>query len=382
VACVIREIDQLELCVSPTKSEVLGFYDDRHRGPPPLGLTIKIDKGKVMVGQRMKYLGLTIDGHWTFQPHIELLAPKVATAANALCGLLSNLGGAGLIVRRLYEGVIRSRILYGAPVWARELSASRRSLALVRGLQRVTAIRIIRGYRTVSYASATVLAASPPFELHALVLKERYESKRKTQQEGPEDTPRHVDLGEIQLNTWRRWHAWLEDEARTRPHWAVCAVLPNWEKWRDKNGIPLTFRMSQILTGHGVFGEFLKRIGKEITSVCHHCGTREDTAQHTLVACPAWEGPRRVLRTEVGEDLALEALIRAVLGGRQGYSAVRAFCEHVMLAKERAERERVRTGHPARADREERRREGKDPEQQYTIRSKSTRGVVPLINQI
>jgi hypothetical protein len=45
VACVIREIDQLELCVSPTKSEVLGFYDDRHRGPPPLGLTIKIGKG-------------------------------------------------------------------------------------------------------------------------------------------------------------------------------------------------------------------------------------------------------------------------------------------------------------------------------------------------
>jgi hypothetical protein len=162
VACVIREIDQLELCVSPTKSEVLGFYDDQHRGPPPPGLTIKIGKGKVMVGQRMKYLGLTIDGYWTFEPHFELLAPKVATAANALCGLLPNLGGAGLGVRRLYEGVIRSRILYGAPVWARELSASRRSLALVRGPQRVTAIRIIRGYRTVSYASATVLAASPP----------------------------------------------------------------------------------------------------------------------------------------------------------------------------------------------------------------------------
>jgi hypothetical protein len=208
----------------------------------------------------MKYLGLTIDGHWAFEPHFELLAPKVATAANALCGLLSNLGGAGLGVRRLYEGVIRSRILYGAPVWARELSASRRSPALVRGLQRVTAIRIIRGYRTVSYASATVLAASPPFELQALALKERYESKRRTQQEGSEDTPRYVDLGEIQLNTWRRWHAWLEDEARTRPHRAVCAVLPNWERWRDKNGAPLTFRMTQILTGHGVFAEFLKRI--------------------------------------------------------------------------------------------------------------------------
>jgi hypothetical protein len=162
LACVVREIKRLELCVSPTKSEVLGFYDSRHRGPPPPGLAVRIDKGKVMVGQRMKYLGLIIDGQWTFEPHFEQLAPKVATAANALCGLLPNLGGAGLGVRRLYEGVVRSRVLYGAPVWARELSASRRSLTLVRGLHRMTAIRIIRGYRTVSYTSATVLAASPP----------------------------------------------------------------------------------------------------------------------------------------------------------------------------------------------------------------------------
>jgi hypothetical protein len=51
---------------------------------------------------------------------------------------------------------------------------------------------------------------------------------------------------------------------------------------------------------------------------------------------------------EVGEDLAPETLIRAVLGGHQSHSAVRAFCEQVMLEKERAERERVRTGHPAR----------------------------------
>jgi hypothetical protein len=163
VACVVREIKKLELRVSPTKSEVLGFYDSRHRGTPPPGLAVSIDGGKIMVEQQMKYLDLAIDGQWTFEPHFEQLAPKVATAANALCGLLPNLGGAELGVRRLYEGVVRSRVLYGAPVWARELSASRRSLALIKGLHKMTAIRIIRGYRTVSYTSATVLAAPPPF---------------------------------------------------------------------------------------------------------------------------------------------------------------------------------------------------------------------------
>jgi hypothetical protein len=63
-----------------------------------------------------------------------------------------------------------------------------------KGAIRITAIRIIRGYRTVSYTSATVLAASPPFEL---ALKERYENKKILLQEGAEETPRHVILGEI-----------------------------------------------------------------------------------------------------------------------------------------------------------------------------------------
>jgi hypothetical protein len=169
---------------------------------------------------------------------------------------------AGLGVRRLYEGVVRSRVLYGAPVWARELSASRRSLALVRGLHRMTAIRAIRGYRTMSYASATALAAPPP-QLQALALKERYEGKQVLLQRGPEETLQHVDLGEIQTNIWRRWRARLEEEDRVRPHRAVRAVLPNWEEWRNQRGAPLTYRMTQILTGHGAFGEFLLRIGKD-----------------------------------------------------------------------------------------------------------------------
>jgi hypothetical protein len=39
----------------------------------------------------------------------------VTAAANALYGLLPNIEGAGVGVCRLYEGVVRSRALYGAP---------------------------------------------------------------------------------------------------------------------------------------------------------------------------------------------------------------------------------------------------------------------------
>ncbi|XP_050585090.1 uncharacterized protein LOC126919652 [Bombus affinis] len=122
----------------------------------------------------MTYLVLTIGSQWTFGPHFKLLVPKVTMTTNALCGLLPNIDGAEVGVRRLYEGVIRSRVLYGAPVWTEDLMESRCSLLLLRRFHRMTAIRIVRGYRTISYASATVLAASPPFELQALAFRRVY----------------------------------------------------------------------------------------------------------------------------------------------------------------------------------------------------------------
>ena len=143
----------------------------------------------------MKYLGLTIDSHWMFGPHFKLLVFKAfwfLMTANALCGLLPNDptdGGAEIGVRRLYEGVIHSRVLYGAPVWAEDLMKSLHSLLLLRRLHRTTAIRFVRAYRTLSYASATVLAASPSLELQALVLRRVYEDRRSRSSSGDSPPP-------------------------------------------------------------------------------------------------------------------------------------------------------------------------------------------------
>jgi hypothetical protein len=143
----------------------------------------------------------------------------------------------------------------------------------------------------------------------------------------------------------------LLEEDTTRPHRAVRAILPNWEAWRDRGGVPLTFRMTQILTGHGMFGEYLLKIQREVTSICHHCQEEEDTAQHTLERCPAWEEPRRVLRLTIDDRLAPEAVIEAMTRGQQELAAVRNYCEQVMLAKERAEKNREKRGDPVRVSR-------------------------------
>ncbi|XP_072934760.1 uncharacterized protein [Epargyreus clarus] len=112
---------------------------------------------------------------------------------------------------------------------------------------------------------------------------------------------------------------------------------------------------ARILTGHGCFGEYLHRIGGEATAQCHHCGHAQDSAQHTLKHCPAWQSERRILVQRIGPDLSPEALVAAMVRSVEAWDSVVAFCERVMVAKEDAERARERAD-PARRRRRRRRR--------------------------
>ncbi|XP_060819649.1 uncharacterized protein LOC132909081 [Bombus pascuorum] len=235
----VRAIGDLGLRVAPAKTEVLGFFNRRCRGPPPSGLAISVDGEEVQVGRQMS---LVIDDQWTFEPHFELLALKVTAVANALCGILPNIGGAGVGVR-LYDGVVRARVLYGAPVWAKDLTASRRSQALLQKIQR--ALRIVRGYRTMSYASAIVLAAFLPYVLQALALQKIYEGKRARRRDEEIEDPNI--RAEIEEETWERWRSQLIEEAEKQSHRAVDAVLPIWDKWKEARGVPLICRLTQVL---------------------------------------------------------------------------------------------------------------------------------------
>jgi hypothetical protein len=100
-----------------------------------------------------------------------------------------------------------------------------------------------------------------------------------------------------------------------------------------------------------VFGEYLLKIQRDVTSVCYHCQEEEDTAQYTLERCPAWEEPRRVLRLTIGDILAPEAVMEVMTRGQQELAAVCNYCEQVMLAKERAEKNREKRGDPVRVAR-------------------------------
>ncbi|KAL6417330.1 hypothetical protein ACFW04_014579 [Cataglyphis niger] len=120
------------------------------------------------VDDRIKYLGVYLDAVWNFSENFERLVSRAKSVAASLSRLLPNLGNPDGRVRRLYANTVRAVSLYGSPVWADTLVASRRSLTLLRRVFRRVAISIIHGYRTMSHGGyRDLLTGTLPIELYA-----------------------------------------------------------------------------------------------------------------------------------------------------------------------------------------------------------------------
>ncbi|XP_011161413.1 uncharacterized protein LOC105196945 [Solenopsis invicta] len=103
----------------------------------------------------------------------------------------------------------------------------------------------------------------------------------------------------------------------------------------------LLFHTTQVLFGHGCFGEYLhEKIGREVSTRCQHCPKVRDTAQHNLEVCPAWADERRALTDRIGAGLDLRSVVGQMFANADGWGEVASFCNSVMLQKKAAKRAR------------------------------------------
>lgn len=337
VAQVVARIRALGLEVALHKSQAVCFHGPRRA--PPLGSSLIVGGETIAVGRTIKYLGLVLDGRWSFKEHFRALSPKISAAALALSRLMPNIGGCSSHCRRLFAGVVRSMALYGSPIWYGALGSANRTL--LRQTQRVIVNRAARAYRTVSYEAGCVLAGMVPWDLEAEALAAVFWRCAAVRRAGEplqwEEVERwREDAGAAALVKWGERLESPQAGLRT-----VAALQPVLKEWVERRWGSLTYRLVQVLSGHGCFGSYLYRVARrETTPVCHECGWAEDTAQHTLEECPAWDRERGVLVGHIGPDLALPAVVRAMLSNAESWMAVSQFCEVVISRKEAAERAR------------------------------------------
>ncbi|XP_011858169.1 PREDICTED: uncharacterized protein LOC105555737 [Vollenhovia emeryi] len=339
VACVVRSIRALGLTVAVNKTEAVYLHNGSHGSPPDTYL--RVEGTKIRMGKSIRYLGLQIDGRWRFEDHFAKLAPRLGCVAGALSRLMPNLGGPSWRTRRLYANVLSSIALYGAPVWAEALGRSAKARSILNRAQRRMAVRTIRAYRTISHTAATLLAGSPPIDLAARCHAAAYERVTRLKEGGVPITPgvRRVIRLRLKDEVREEWRARLSEPNRPGKR-TVEAILPRLDEWLDRAGAKASFRTTQVLSGHGCFGEYLCRIGRDDDARCRHCDADRDSAQHTLEECPAWEEERRVLSDTIGGDLSLGAVVEALVSEEEAWVAFSVFCEKVISRKEGEERVR------------------------------------------
>lgn len=198
-------------------------------------------------------------------------------------------------------------------------------------------LRVIRAYKTVSEVAASLLARIPLLFLTAAKYKRIYERIRGLRNLDllTTDAAKEIyDSADLLMS--RQWQALLQNsrlpDARVRD-----VILPIFNQWLRRKHGSLTYYLTQILTGHESFGDFLFKIRKVPSSLCPHCDDNMDSMEHTMLVCTAWSSQRHLLQDKVGLDISWPVLLPKMLNNKECWSAVVTFATEVISTKERLE---------------------------------------------
>lgn len=149
------------LSISPEKSEsiIVGFPNNFKRNP-----VFKINDGRIKIKKQIKYLGIVIDDHLSWIPHVNHVRLKANIVAKQMFRFMSKSWGLKPIHRKIwYKGVIERIILYGASIWGLSPSSCIRRILL--SIQRRFALYVTGCYRTTSTDAVLILAGLEPLDL-------------------------------------------------------------------------------------------------------------------------------------------------------------------------------------------------------------------------
>lgn len=340
---VVERIRGLGLGIAEAKTVAVMFSGRGVIGAP----SIRVGRSTIRISNRMRYLGVMIDSRLSFGPHFEYVEAKATRAMAALGRLMPNLRGPMESRRKLFANALLSIVLYAAPIWADELETSRSGRLLFRRLLRMIAHRVVCAYNTVAYDATCLLARIPPILLLTAGRERTFFRTAELKVNGQWTLAAVTAIrAEESIRLRADWMEHLRDEfmpgVRTRE-----AINPNFDLWMDRIHGGLSYRMTQMLTGHGCFASFLHRIRKADTDQCFHCNNGVDTPEHTLQVCTTWVDERGDLIAVIGGDLSLPNVVGKIVRSGEAWTAFSLFCERVLGTKEEEERRRQAAGDAA-----------------------------------
>lgn len=311
-----------ELELAPEKSEAVILKGERDREQ------IRFMCGGVEIAHKKSivYLGITISQGGHYGEHIKETIRKAEKKVSAITRLTPNIRGPGSRKREMLYNVVQSILLYGAPIWHNLVEKKKYRLMLT-SIQRKMLLRVTSAYRTTSAKALQVVAGVTPIDLLVMERNALYhrEDGRTTQAKIEERTRTIEKWQQIWYNT--------EDEAQ----WTKL-LIPNIREWITCRHRRTDYFLTQILTGHGCFKTYIKRIGKTEDDACTYCG-QTDTVAHTMFECNRWSVEREELFQNIGVRLTAENLVGKMIQTKDNWEKVNIFVRNLIKRKEEEERQ-------------------------------------------
>lgn len=202
-------------------------------------------------------------------------------------------------------------------------------------------LRVRSAHKTVGVDAASLLARVAPFELVALERKRIYERVRLERLAGRIPDVEGI-TGEEKLETTRQWKTQLERE-NAPGRLTREAIVPHLEEWLNRDWGTMDFAMTQMLTGHGCFGQYLWTMQKRRNPMCLDWEEGyNDTPDHALFECMAWYRTRIEFRELFGMEHNLRDIIGSISTDPGKWKIFADYVGYIIRRKREAEMARER----------------------------------------
>jgi hypothetical protein len=320
----IAEIDdwlkENKLTLASEKTEAVIMAGRRKLGP----VVLQVGDNIIHPVEKIKYLGVWLDRRRSFLPHVTLVADKAEVSTAALSRMMLNVNGPKQGKRKVLASVIQSVMLYAAPIWSR-ICTNKRAVSKLQRVNRRVALRVCSAYRTVSDKAAHVVAGIAPIDLLIQERVQRHAGLSKTESQ------------QVLQNSWsERWAGTEGWTGRLIPH-----LLP----WINRQHGEVNHWLTQFITGHGIFSDYLKRIGKATNDTCWYC-EETDTVEHTFFHCNRWLEQRERCWRVSGRQTP-DTIIGSMLSSKEAWLVTETMVREIMTTKAQDERRRQWRHHQA-----------------------------------
>lgn len=291
---------------------------------------LRLQDSEITLKRSLCYLGVQLDDTLGFGQHVRNIRDKALRTASSLARIMPNCGGPKPHIRKLINSVVHSQLLYAAPTFTRALN-TKYNVRELQKPQRVSALRIISAYRTVSTSAALVLAGLPPIDLLILEREEIYSQTKRIHCDNNNPLERNRQVVEIRrtardkiITAWQeRW-----DQEETG-RWTYN-LIPNIKVWIERKHGSMNYFLTQAMTDHGSFNNYLQRFKIKNIRSCDSCGAPVEDAKHILFECEHWLEERHTLNEKLGVNLSPENIIHEMLKSVNSWKWCEQYINQIM----------------------------------------------------